>query len=59
MSQEQKIALMVQAMATSQAQDEEGQMPTLAELLDFSGENKLRLVLEAAARAALDVIQDN
>lgn len=59
MTQEQKIALMVQAMAASQAEDQEGIMPTLADLLDFSSENKLRLVLEAAAQAALQVVERN
>lgn len=59
MTQEHKIALMVQAMAVSQAEDQEGIMPTLADLLDFSSENKLRLVLEAAAQAALQVLERN
>lgn len=52
-------AKMVRAMAESVAPDGEGgQFPALFDLLDFSGENKTRLVLTAALDAALKAAAD-
>jgi len=46
-------AAMLKAMAESRAVDDEGEFPAMLDLLDFSGENKIRTVLEAAYVAAL------
>jgi hypothetical protein len=56
---EQLIERIVQALADSQARDDEGQFPTLFEHLDYSGENKSWTVLRAAAIAALEVIEQD
>jgi hypothetical protein len=53
---------MVSAMACSKAIDDEGEFPILADLLDFSGENKTYTVVRAAyvaAIAAASVAQAN
>ena len=46
--------LMIAAMACSQAKDDEGEFPSMLDLLDFSGENKAHAVLKAAYHAAVD-----
>lgn len=43
----------IKAMAESRAVDDEGEFPAMLDLLDFSGENKTRTVLEAAYVAAI------
>lgn len=58
-SREERIEMMMRAMATSQAQDDEGTLPTLFDHLDYSGENKRWTVLRAAAAAALDAIEND
>lgn len=45
------------AILAAQPQDQEGALGTLAELLDFSGENKLRLVAQALAGAAIQAVR--
>ena len=52
-------ARMVRAMAESQAVDDEGRFDRLCDILDFSGENAMRTVLEAALDAALRVAADH
>jgi hypothetical protein len=44
---------MVRAMSESRAVDDEGEFPTLGDLLDFSGENKTHTVIKAAYRTAI------
>lgn len=39
---------MIKAMAQSQAKDDEGFLPLMCDLLDFSGENKRHTVLKQA-----------
>jgi hypothetical protein len=50
---------MLKAMAESRATDDEGIFPAMLDLLDFSGENKTRTVLEAAYVAALSGAKGN
>jgi len=50
------ITRMATAMAQSRARDAEGEFDSFADLLGFSGENKMWTVLTAAAAAALDVV---
>lgn len=45
---------MISAMACSQARDDEGQFPSLLDLIDYSGENKTHTVLKAAYQSMLD-----
>jgi Lar family restriction alleviation protein len=44
---------MLKAMSESRATDDEGEYPSMLDLLDFSGENKTRTALKAAYVAAL------
>lgn len=46
----------LKAMAESRARDDEGEFPAMLDLLDFSGENKMRTVLSAAYKAAIAAI---
>lgn len=41
------------AMACSIARDDEGEFPSMSDLLDYSGENKTHTVLRAAYKAAI------
>lgn len=43
----------VKAMAESQAVDDEGEFPSLHDLIDFSGENKTQAAIKAAYRAMI------
>ncbi len=54
---EQLVEKIAQALADSQARDDEGQFPRLFEHLDYSGEDKIWTVLRAAAVAALEVVE--
>lgn len=45
---------MVRAASESRAVDDEGEYLSLHDLLDFSGENKCRIVIRAALHAALE-----
>ena len=45
---------LIRAMSESRADSDEGQFMPLMDLIDFSGENALHLVLRAAWTAAID-----
>jgi hypothetical protein len=49
---------LIKAMAESQASEDEGTHQSLCDLLDFSGENKVHIVLTAAYKAMIQAAQE-
>lgn len=47
----------LRAMAESQARDDEGQFPSLGDMIDCSGENKTHTILREAYRAAMGALK--